>query len=80
MWKEINESGKSRLERNFEFKDFVEAWGFMSRVAILAEKHEHHPDWSNVYKSVTIRLSTHDAGDTITDKDRQLAKAIDELL
>ena len=76
MWRETDES----LERDFEFKDFVAAWGFLSQVAILAEKHQHHPEWSNVYNRVSIRLTTHDAGNTITEKDRKLAAAIDQLL
>ncbi|PWJ21909.1 4a-hydroxytetrahydrobiopterin dehydratase [Jannaschia seohaensis] len=67
------------LERDFAFKDFIEAWGFMSRVALLAEKADHHPEWSNVYNKVSIRLTTHDAGG-LTDKDRALAAAIDALL
>lgn len=75
MWKEQN----NQLVRNFEFKDFSEAFAFMTRVAILAEKHNHHPEWSNVYNKLEIRLSTHDAGDTITDKDRKLSAAIDAL-
>ncbi|MGD1845349.1 MAG: 4a-hydroxytetrahydrobiopterin dehydratase [Salibacteraceae bacterium] len=66
MWRETDES----LERDFEFKDFVAAWGFLSQVAILAEKHQHHPEWSNVYNRVSIRLTTHDAGNTITEKVR----------
>lgn len=76
MWKEEN----NELVRKFEFKNFVEAFGFMSRVAILAEKENHHPWWSNVYNQVEIRLTTHDAGNTITEKDRTLAKLIDNLL
>ncbi len=76
MWRETDES----LERDFEFKDFVAAWGFLSQVAILAEKHQHHPEWSNVYNRVSIRLTTHDAGNTITEKDRKLAAAIDQVL
>lgn len=75
MWKEENNA----LTRTFEFADFVEAFGFMSRVAILAEKQGHHPNWSNVYNKVTISLTTHDAGDVITQKDRELAMAIDGL-
>ena len=75
-WKEEN----NKLSRELEFKDFVEAWGFMSRVAIIAEKMNHHPNWSNVYNKVSVELTTHDAGNTITDKDRKLAKAIDKLL
>lgn len=74
-WKEEN----NELVRGFEFADFVEAFGFMSRVAILAEKMDHHPHLSNVYNRVEIRLTTHDAGNTITAKDRQLAAAIDKL-
>jgi 4a-hydroxytetrahydrobiopterin dehydratase len=75
-WKEENNS----LNQTFEFKDFIEAFGFMSRVAILAEKMNHHPSWHNVYNTVSISLSTHDAGDIITDKDRKLAAEIDKLL
>jgi 4a-hydroxytetrahydrobiopterin dehydratase len=75
MWKEENK----QLVRSFEFKDFVEAFAFMTKVAFLAEKHKHHPEWKNVYNRVEIRLSTHDAGDIVTDKDRRLAAAIDEL-
>ncbi len=71
--------GKSALTCTFEFFDFEEAWSFMSEVAILAEEHEHHPNWTNVYNRVTILLNTHEAGDIITDKDRKLADAIDAL-
>lgn len=70
--------GKS-LHRAFRFRDFNEAWGFMTRVAMLAERLDHHPNWSNVWNSVEITLSTHDAGG-LTDKDVALAKAIDALL
>ncbi|UWQ18506.1 4a-hydroxytetrahydrobiopterin dehydratase [Jannaschia sp. M317] len=66
------------LERRFRFKDFSEAWGFMTRVALAAEAADHHPDWSNVWNRVDIRLTTHDAGG-LTDKDRALARAINEL-
>lgn len=76
MWTEAD----NKLERIFEFKDFVEAFGFMSQVAIIAEKMDHHPNWSNVYNSVTIQLTTHDAGNTVTEKDRALAAAIDRLI
>lgn len=76
MWKEKD----NQLKRTFEFKNFVEAFGFMSQVALLAEKMDHHPNWSNVYNQVTIELSTHDAGNIVTDRDRKLAAAIDELL
>ena len=75
-WKEENNA----LHRTFEFKDFSEAFAFMARVALLAEKHDHHPFWTNVYNKVTIKLNTHDAGDTVTDKDRKLATEIDKLL
>lgn len=79
-WKEENTpEGQSALVKEFKFKNFVEAWGFMSSVALLAEKMDHHPDWSNVYNRVSIRLSTHDAGNKITDKDRKLAADIDKL-
>lgn len=76
MWKEEN----NRLKKTFKFKDFKEAFGFMAKVALIAEKADHHPLWTNVYNTVSFELSTHDAGDVVTDKDRKLAKAIDELL
>jgi 4a-hydroxytetrahydrobiopterin dehydratase len=75
-WKESN----NQLVKEFVFKDFIEAWSFMSKVAILAEKHNHHPNWNNVYNKVTIKLSTHEAGNIVTDKDRHLATAIDQIL
>ena len=71
--------GKSALTCTFEFFDFKEAWSFMNEVAELAGEHEHHPNWTNVYNRVSIQLSTHEAGNTITDKDRKLAEAIDDL-
>ncbi|MBC8152045.1 MAG: 4a-hydroxytetrahydrobiopterin dehydratase, partial [Bacteroidetes bacterium] len=64
----------------FQFADFSEAFAFMTRVALAAEKMDHHPWWSNVYNKVTIELTTHDAGNTITDKDRKLAGQIDKLV
>ena len=76
MWKEEN----NQLKRTFEFADFIEAFGFMTKVAFLAEKADHHPNWSNVYNKVEICLTTHDAGNVVTDKDRSLAKQIDSLL
>jgi 4a-hydroxytetrahydrobiopterin dehydratase len=76
MWIEEND----RLTKIFKFKDFTEAFGFMTKVALLAEKADHHPYWTNVYNTVNIELSTHDAGDVVTDKDRKLAKAIDQLV
>lgn len=75
MWKEENNC----LIKTFKFHDFKEAFGFMTKVALVAEKMDHHPNWSNVYNSVTIELSTHDAGNVVTEKDRALAKAIDQL-
>lgn len=71
--------GGAAVKRDFRFRDFNEAWGFMARVALLAERHDHHPDWSNVWNQVSIRLSTHDAGG-ITERDVRLAQAIDALL
>jgi 4a-hydroxytetrahydrobiopterin dehydratase len=71
--------GRDAIRREFRFKDFSQAWGFMSRVALLAEQHNHHPDWSNVWATVRIELSTHDAGG-VTSKDVALAQAIDTLL
>ena len=75
MWKEENNS----LYKKFEFANFSEAFAFMTRVAIAAEKANHHPLWTNVYNKVEIWLSTHDAGDIVTDKDRKLAEAIDKI-
>lgn len=69
----------AQLVKNFMFKDFVSAWAFMSQVALLAEKMDHHPDWSNEYNRVTIRLNTHSEGNKITDKDRKLAALIDKV-
>ena len=69
-----------RLTRHFRFADFSEAFAFMTRVALLAEQHAHHPEWSNVYDKVTISLTTHDAGNVVTDNDRVLAAAIDDVL
>ena len=75
MWTEKNNT----LYKKFEFKNFSEAFAFMTRVAIEAEKMGHHPLWTNVYNKVEIWLSTHDAGDIVTDKDKKLAKKIDAL-
>lgn len=75
MWVEKN----NKLSRTYKFGDFQEAFAFMTRVAFLAEKHNHHPNWSNVYNTVEIELTTHDAGNTVTEKDRKLAKAIDQI-
>ncbi|HRV52853.1 MAG: putative pterin-4-alpha-carbinolamine dehydratase [Bacteroidetes bacterium ADurb.Bin141] len=76
MWTEKD----NRLQKTFKFKDFTQAFAFMTEVAFLAEKMNHHPDWRNVYNTVEISLSTHDAGNKVTEKDRQLAEAIDRLL
>lgn len=76
MWTEKDNA----LYRKIEFSDFSEAFAFMTRVAIEAEKMNHHPLWKNVYNTVEFWLSTHDAGDVVTEKDRQLAKRIDKLL
>lgn len=75
MWKEEN----NKLVKTFTFKNFVEAFGFMSKVALVAEKMDHHPNWSNVYNKVSFELCTHDAGNTVTEKDQKLAAAIDAL-
>ena len=74
-WKEQDGS----LYRKFEFRDFSEAFAFMTRVAMVAEKMNHHPKWMNVWNTVEVWLSTHDAGDVVTDKDRKLAERIDAL-
>ncbi len=76
MWEEKNNS----LYRKFQFKNFSQAFAFMTRVAMEAEKMDHHPLWTNVYNTVEIWLSTHSAGDVVTDKDKQLAKKIDGLI
>jgi 4a-hydroxytetrahydrobiopterin dehydratase len=71
--------GNTAIRREFRFRDFSEAWGFMNRVALLAEKQDHHPDWSNVWNTVRIALSTHDAGG-LTANDVKFAQAIDALI
>lgn len=76
MWHEQNNT----FYKKFEFRDFSEAFAFMTRVALEAEKMDHHPLWTNVYNKVEIWLSTHDAGDIVTDKDTKLAKKIDALI
>ena len=76
MWEEKN----NKLQKNFEFKDFVRAFSFMTRVAFTAEKMNHHPYWINVYNRVEIFLNTHDAGNTVTERDHKLAKKIDALV
>ncbi|MCD6010873.1 MAG: pterin-4-alpha-carbinolamine dehydratase [Flavipsychrobacter sp.] len=74
-WEEKDNS----LYRSFKFNDFSEAFAFMTRVAILAEKQNHHPTWKNTWNTVEIWLNTHDAGNTVTDRDRKLAASIDKL-
>ena len=73
------EEKDNTLYQSFTFKDFSEAFAFMTRVALAAEKQNHHPRWTNVWNKVDIWLNTHDAGDVVTDKDRKLAQAIDKL-
>ena len=74
-WKEENNA----LKKVFKFKDFSEAFAFMTRVALEAEKLNHHPTWTNTWNTVSIELSTHDAGNKVTELDRKLAAAIDKL-
>ncbi|MDB5413737.1 MAG: putative pterin-4-alpha-carbinolamine dehydratase [Rubritepida sp.] len=71
--------GRDAITRKFRFRDFSEAWGFMARVALLAEAQDHHPEWSNVYNRVEITLTTHDAGG-LSARDAKLAGAIDRLI
>lgn len=80
-WKEITnpETKAEMLRKEFKFKDFINAWAFMNKVALLAEKMDHHPDWSNSYNKVIIDLCTHSEGNKITAKDRKLAEQIDAL-
>jgi 4a-hydroxytetrahydrobiopterin dehydratase len=75
MWPEID----NKLYQEFVFPDFSKAFSFMTRVAMAAEKMDHHPTWKNTYNRVEIWLCTHDAGDIVTDKDRKLAEIIDKL-
>lgn len=75
MFQEKNQ----KLQASFEFKNFTQAFAFMTEVAFIAEKMDHHPEWRNVWNKVDIELCTHTAGNTITEKDRVLAAAIDEV-
>ncbi len=75
MWQEKDNC----LQATFRFRDFVEAFTFMTEVAFQAERQNHHPNWSNVWNTVTIQLTTHDAGHVVTEKDRQLAQAIEQI-
>ena len=76
MWEEKN----NKLYRKFQFNNFNEAFGFMTRVALIVEKMDHHPEWKNVWNTVEVWLSTHDVGDIVTDKDRKLAAKIDAVV
>ena len=76
MWQEED----NKLIKTFEFKNFTEAFGFMTKVAMVAEKMNHHPFWSNVWNTVKIELTTHDADNTVTEKDHELARKIDALV
>lgn len=76
QWKKLPD--RDAIQRSFSFPDFAHAWAFMSRVALLAEQHDHHPEWFNVYNRVDITLSTHDA-DGLSSRDVALAKAIDAI-
>ncbi|MBK9338346.1 MAG: 4a-hydroxytetrahydrobiopterin dehydratase [Lewinellaceae bacterium] len=75
MWHE----DKNRLQATFRFRDFVEAFAFMTEVAFHAEKQNHHPNWSNEWNTVQIYLTTHDAGNIVTEKDRRLAEVIERI-
>ena len=75
-WAEVK--GREAIAKTFVFKDFNEAFGFMSRAALVAEKHDHHPEWRNVYKTVDVVLATHDAGG-VTAKDIDLAKSMNAI-
>jgi 4a-hydroxytetrahydrobiopterin dehydratase len=75
-WQEV--SGRDAITKTFVFADFNQAFGFMTRAALVAEKMDHHPEWSNVYKTVVVTLSTHDAGG-VTARDIALAKAMERI-
>ena len=76
VWEEAN----NKLYKKFQFKNFSEAFSFMTRVALVAEKMDHHPEWKNIWNTVEVWLSTDDAGDIVTEKDKKLADKIDALL
>lgn len=75
-WREV--SGRDAIAKKFTFKDFNQAFGFMTRAALVAEKMDHHPEWFNVYKTVEVTLATHDAGG-VTELDVKLAEAMDKI-
>lgn len=74
MWEEKDNA----LTRTFTFKDFREAFAWMTCIALAAEKMDHHPEWTNIYNTVKVRLNTHSAGNTVTEKDRELARLMDK--
>ena len=76
MWEEEN----NQLYKKFVFKTFVDAFAFMTKVAMISEKMDHHPKWTNVYNTVEVWLSTHDAGNVVTEKDKKLSALIDALI
>ena len=71
--------GRDAITKTYQFKSFSQAWGFMSRVALYAEKEDHHPEWTNVYNRVEVRLNTHDAGGQVTAKDVELARRMENI-
>ncbi len=75
-WSDVD--GRDAIAKTFTFKDFNQAFGFMARVALVAEKMDHHPEWFNVYKTVQVTLATHDAGG-VTERDVKLAEAMDKI-
>lgn len=75
MWTEKENS----LQRSFQFKNFTDAFAWMTQVALAAEKMDHHPEWTNVYNKVDVKLYSHDAGNTVTDRDRKLADKMDKF-
>ncbi|MGZ5304249.1 MAG: 4a-hydroxytetrahydrobiopterin dehydratase [Bacteroidia bacterium] len=75
MWIEKDNS----LQRSFKFKNFTDAFAWMTQVALAAEKMDHHPEWTNVYNKVDVKLTSHDAGNTVTDRDRKLADKMDKF-
>lgn len=75
MWKEEDNA----LVKTFKFKNFIDAFAFMTKAAIWAEKYNHHPEWTNVYNRVEVKLTSHDAGNVVTEKDHQLANKMDQL-
>lgn len=79
-WELVSSGETSSLKRTFKFQNFIKTWGFMNQVALLAEKANHHPEWSNVYNTVEITLTTHDSRNQVTPKDIELASKISQLI